>query len=54
MKTLNETFEDKDFEFMKKFKGKLSWKDFILLMFAHCSDAQEEGDFEIFEGGKHK
>lgn len=47
MKTLNETFEDKDFLSMKKFKKGLSWKDFILFMFTHCSDAERKGDFKI-------
>ena len=40
MKTINETFEDKEFDSMKKFKNKLSWRDFILLMFTHCKEAE--------------
>ncbi len=47
MKNLNETFEDNEFEDLKKFKKKLSWHDFILLMFIHCKEANKKGDFEI-------
>jgi len=46
MKTINETFDDKELEQMKKFKGKMSWHDFILLMFIHCIEAEKKGDFE--------
>ena len=30
MRTLNETFEDKEFSFLKDKKGEKSWRDFIL------------------------
>jgi len=30
MRTVNETFEDKEFEQLKKKKGDRSWRDFIL------------------------
>ena len=49
MKTINETFEDKDFEALKKFKNGHSWHDFILLMFIHCKDAEKKGDFEVIK-----
>ena len=32
MKQLNETFEDEEFEYLKKLKGKKTWRDFILSM----------------------
>ncbi len=47
MKTINETFEDKNFEAMKETKGKLSWHDFILLMFTHCKESIKKGDLKI-------
>ncbi|HUS49532.1 MAG TPA: hypothetical protein VMZ91_05170 [Candidatus Paceibacterota bacterium] len=52
MKTLNETFEEKEFKEMKRFKNGLSWHDFIILIFNHCLDAQKKGDFEIFKKEK--
>lgn len=39
--------EDSDYEKLSKLKGKLSWKDFIFLMFTHCLDAKKRGDFDI-------
>jgi len=30
MKTINETFTNKEFDKLKKKKGKMSWHDFIL------------------------
>lgn len=47
MKTLNETFTDEEFKRMKKMKGKLSWRNFIILMVTHCEEAMKRGDFEI-------
>ena len=47
MKSINEMFEDKDHEEMRKFKKNLSWREFILLMFLHCKEAQKRGDFDI-------
>jgi len=48
MKTLNIPLEDKDYNNLSKFKGtKISWRDFILLMYTHCLDAEKKGDFEI-------
>ena len=48
MKTVNETFTDEEHLNLKKFKGKkLSWHDFILLMFVHCKEAEKKGDFKI-------
>lgn len=48
MKNLLEHFEDKEFADMKKFKGDLTWREFILLMFLHCKEAEQKGDFEIY------
>ena len=47
MKSLNDTFEDKEHEEMKSFKGSLSWREFILLMFKHCKEAKKKGEFKI-------
>jgi len=50
MKTINETFTDEEHKNLKNFKGKkLSWHDFILLMFTHCVDSKKRGDFEILK-----
>ena len=45
--SLNETFTDGEHRKMFEMKGKLSWHDFILLMFTHCLDSQKKGDFEV-------
>ena len=47
MKTLNETFTDKEFKEMKKMKRKLSWHDFIILMITLCKEAIKREDFKI-------
>lgn len=47
MKTINETFEDKEHQDLKKFKKNLSWHDFIMVMYTHCIDAEKRGDFRI-------
>jgi len=47
MKTINETFTDEEHKNLTKLKGKLSWRDFILLMYIHCEDARKRGDFNI-------
>ncbi len=47
MKTLNETFTDKEFEMLKKLKERLSWHDFIILMGKHSKEAIKRGDLEI-------
>lgn len=47
MKTINETFTDEEHKRMSKFKGRMSWRNFILLMFTHCVDAKKRGDFDI-------
>ena len=49
MKTLNETFEDKEFDSMRKLKGDLSWHDFIILLFTHAQDSIKEGNLTIFK-----
>jgi len=50
MKTLNIPLEQEDYNKLKKFKGvKISWRDFILLMYTHCLDAQKKGDFDIIK-----
>jgi len=48
MKTLNIPLEDKDYEKLSKMKGKkISWRDFLLLMFSHCKESEKRGDFEV-------
>jgi len=47
MRTLNETFTDEEHKKLTKFKKGLSWHNFILLMYAHCLDAEKRGDFKI-------
>ncbi len=42
MKSINETFEDKEFEELQKLKGELTWREFILKLaletfFISCS-----------------
>ena len=37
MKQLNETFEDKVFEILKKTKGKKTWREFILELEHHMA-----------------
>jgi len=49
MKTINETFTDEEHKSLVKFKQKLSWHDFILLMYTHCLDANKRGDFEVLK-----
>ena len=47
MKTLNIPLDDEDFKKLNNLKGdKLSWRDFLLLMFTHCSDAKKKGEFD--------
>jgi predicted CopG family antitoxin len=48
MKTLNIPLEDSDYEKLSKLKGeKISWREFLLLMYVHCIDSQKRGDFEV-------
>lgn len=47
MKTINETFEDKEFALMKKQKNGLSWHDYIILLVTHAKEAIKRGDLEI-------
>lgn len=54
MKTINETFTDEEHKQMKKLKGNLAWRDFIMLMVVHCEEAVKRGDLEIFKQKKEK
>lgn len=49
MKTINETFSDDEHKRLKKLKGHLSWRSFILLMYNHCVDSMEKGNFEVMK-----
>ena len=57
MRTINETFTDEEHKKLIKMKKKLSWHDFILLMYTHCLDSERKGNFEVginFDSWKHK
>lgn len=47
MKSINEKFEDKEFEFLKKQKNGLSWHDYIMLLAVHGKKAIKKGDLVI-------
>lgn len=47
MKTINQHFEDREFNAMKKFKKKLSWKDFIVKMYKFCKEKAKKGEFKV-------
>lgn len=50
MKTLNIPFEDGEHQNLARLKGdKLSWRDFILLMYVHCLDSKKRGNFEVIK-----
>ena len=46
MKSIYVTFEDKEFGRLLKAKGKLSWRNFILLLAKKKKGKNEFGDFE--------
>lgn len=48
MKTINETFTDDEHRRLSRLKEKISWHDFIMLMFVHCLDSKKNGEFEVF------
>lgn len=52
MKTINIPFDDEEHKNLNEFKSKLSWHDFILLMYTHCIEAERRGDFKIFNDEK--
>ena len=47
MKTINETFTDKEISFLKKQKNGMNWHDYILLLATHGQEAIKRGDLEI-------
>ena len=49
MKTINVTFEDNEIKSLEELKGKLNWRNFILLMHTHCLDSKKRGNFEVFK-----
>ncbi len=49
MKSINETFADDEHRRLKKLKGNLSWRSFILLMYNHCTESMKKGDFEVYK-----
>ncbi len=42
MKAINETFEDKEFEFLKEKKGDKTWRQFILELANYGQSKQEK------------
>jgi predicted CopG family antitoxin len=42
MRTIHETFEDKDFERLKKLKGNRSWRQFILELVSNKINQNEK------------
>lgn len=46
MKQINVYFEDAEHKLVSDFKGKLSWHDFILLMYTHCNESKKKGEFD--------
>jgi len=49
MKTINETFTDEEHKKLSDMKNGLCWRDFILLMFTHCSESKEKGQFRVMK-----
>ena len=41
MKNLNETFEDREFNFLKKVKADKTWREFILELTNYKKEAKE-------------
>lgn len=44
MKQLNITFEDSEMKALKKLKGDLTWRSFILLMYNNCIKLIKNGE----------
>lgn len=42
MRTINVTFEDEEYEKLKKKKGNMSWHDFIMLLAKNYVEEKEE------------
>ena len=47
MRTINETFTDKEFSELKKMKKSLNWHDFIILLSTHAKELIKKGDLKI-------
>ena len=48
MKTIHEHFEDEEHKRISKLKGKLTWRDFIMLMTIHCEEAVKKGHLKLY------
>ena len=46
VKAINVYFDEKELKILKKLKGSLSWKDFIIKMGNHCNEYKERGEFQ--------
>lgn len=46
MKTINETFEDNEFNELLTIKGSMSWHDFIMLLIDYKEGGDQEGGNE--------
>ena len=47
MKTINVTFEDRDFKNLVKLKGSLSWESFILKLLSEPTEEELREEFEL-------
>ena len=52
MKTINETFEDRDYKKLVKRKGSLTWKKFILSLLEEPTEKELIKEFEIIKEKK--
>ena len=43
MKSISEKFEEEEFKNLKDMKGKISWHDFIMIMYNHCLESEKKG-----------
>ena len=48
MKAINETFADDEHRRLKKLKGNLNWRSFILLMYNHCVESIKKGNLKVY------
>ena len=49
MKSINETFSYDEHRRLKKLKGDLTWRNFILLMFNYCVASQGKEDVKVYK-----
>lgn len=49
MKTINETFEDKEMEILIKNKNGFSWHDYLISVIEYYNQAIKKGDVKIYK-----